>query len=88
MSGERLIEHLIAKPEPVKALLQDFDTRLVSLERDTRQLATAASVIGVATFADLPDVDSLPPNAKAWIGDVGEVWSVVAAAWAHTGTLP
>lgn len=88
MSGERLVEHLIASPDPVRALLQNYDNRIVWLERDTRQLATATSMVGVATFADLPPVDSVPDGATAWIGDVGQKWTVVAGVWTFTGNTP
>lgn len=88
MSGERLIEHLIASPDPLRAMLQNYENRIVWLERDTRQLATTTSMIGVATLSDLPPIDSVPKGADGWVVDSGQKWTVTAGVWVFVGNTP
>lgn len=81
MSGEPVVDRVTRTPDLAANLVNDLDRRIVALERQSRKLASNVSVIAVATFAELPPLDSVPSNIEARVLSTNQRFTVQAGAW-------
>jgi hypothetical protein len=81
MSGEPVVSRVTNTPTVTQNTITDIDRRVGELERQSRKLASNVSVLTVATFAELPPVDAVPPNVEARVLSLNQRWSIQAGVW-------